>query len=71
MASPHVAASAALLFSTCSTCTNTEVRTAMRNSAADLGTTGLDSLFGYGLVDVLQLRPVYLDLQKVALVLLL
>ncbi len=52
MASPHVAASAALLFSTCSTCTNTEVRTAMRNSAADLGTTGLDSLFGYGLVDV-------------------
>lgn len=52
MASPHVAGSAAVLMSTCPTCTTTEIRETLRNTAVDLGDQGKDILFGYGLVDV-------------------
>lgn len=53
MASPHVAGSAALLMGACPTCTTTEIRETLRNTAVDLGDQGKDILFGYGLVDVL------------------
>jgi phosphoheptose isomerase len=52
MASPHVAGSAAILMSACSTCTTTEIREILRNTAVDLGDQGKDILFGYGLVDI-------------------
>ncbi|MFC4778502.1 S8 family peptidase [Paenibacillus sp. GCM10023252] len=52
MASPHVAALAALIRSANPKLTNAEVMDIMRNSAVDLGTPGKDNDFGYGLIDV-------------------
>ena len=64
MATPHVSGAAALLFSICTTCSSSEIRTLMRETAVDLGEVGQDILFGYGLVDLtaavnkLQTQPV-------------
>jgi len=62
MATPHVAGAAAVVASFCSACTTAEIRTVLKNTAVDLGTTGYDSVFGYGLVDLVaainSLRPV-------------
>lgn len=64
MATPHVSGTAALLFSICTTCTSSEIRTLMRETAIDLGEVGQDILFGYGLIDLtsavnkLQTQPV-------------
>ncbi|HAM96354.1 MAG: serine protease precursor [candidate division WS6 bacterium GW2011_GWC1_36_11] len=62
MATPHVAGAAAVVASFCTTCTTAEIRTVLKNTAVDLGTTGYDSVFGYGLVDLVaainSLRPV-------------
>jgi len=62
MATPHVVGAAAVVASFCTTCTTTEIRTVLKNTAVDLGTTGYDSVFGYGLVDLVaainSLRPV-------------
>ncbi|UKS30321.1 S8 family peptidase [Paenibacillus sp. HWE-109] len=52
MASPHVTALAALIRSTNPNLKNTDVYQIMRDSAQDLGTTGFDKYFGYGLIDV-------------------
>ncbi len=52
MATPHVAGAAALLFSVCPTCSASEIRTVLRETAVDLGEVGQDILFGYGLVDL-------------------
>ena len=58
MASPHVAGSAALVIAAGITDTNgngrinDEVRQVMNNTAEDLGDTGRDSKYGYGLVSV-------------------
>lgn len=52
MATPHVAGAAALLFSICPTCSASEIRTVLRETAVDLGEVGQDILFGYGLVDL-------------------
>lgn len=52
MASPHVAGAGAILISKCPTCTTSEIRNILRNTAIDLGDTGKDILFGYGLVDL-------------------
>ena len=52
MATPHVAGASALLFSICPTCTSTQIRELLRDSAVDLGEVGKDILFGYGLVDL-------------------
>lgn len=50
MASPHVAGTAALVIA--SGVTNPgEVRSKLQSTADDKGTTGLDNLYGYGLVD--------------------
>jgi len=51
MASPHVAGTAALVMAAHPDWTITQVRSELRNTANDLGTTGKDNLYGYGLVD--------------------
>ncbi|WP_010270219.1 S8 family peptidase [Paenibacillus senegalensis] len=54
MASPHVAALAALIRSVNPLLTNTEVMDIIRYSAEDLGPQGKDAQFGYGQIDVNQ-----------------
>ncbi len=51
MASPHVAGTAALVWAAHPTWANFEVRQKMRTTADDLGQAGLDTKYGYGLVD--------------------
>jgi subtilisin family serine protease len=50
MATPHVAAVAALVWSSKPTATNAEIRAVLQQTAQDLGTAGRDVYFGYGLV---------------------
>ncbi|MED5622451.1 S8 family serine peptidase [Ideonella sp. BN130291] len=50
MATPHVSAVAALVWSYFPTCTGAQIRTSLDNSAMDLGPAGRDTKFGYGLV---------------------
>jgi len=50
MATPHVSGVAALVWSANTAWTNVEIREAMRETAIDLGGTGHDIIFGYGLV---------------------
>jgi serine protease len=50
MATPHVSGVAALLWSSDATLTNADIRDAMNTTALDLGTTGRDDAYGYGLV---------------------
>lgn len=50
MATPHVSAVAALVWSYFPTCTGSQIRTSLNNSALDLGTAGRDNKYGYGLV---------------------
>lgn len=50
MASPHVAAIAALLISHGNATTPDEVRAALQDTALDLGSAGKDTKYGYGLV---------------------
>lgn len=54
MASPHVAALAALIRSANPLLKNTEVMDIMRRSAEDIGEQGKDKYFGYGLIDVVK-----------------
>jgi subtilisin family serine protease len=51
MATPHVSAAAALLRAANGACTAAQVRTRLRNTAADLGPSGEDSTFGTGIVN--------------------
>jgi len=50
MATPHVSGVAALVWSGSPASSNTEIRTALQNTALDLGTAGKDNYYGYGLV---------------------
>lgn len=50
MATPHVAGVAALVWSHFPSCTAAEIRTALGNSAEDLGASGRDNAYGFGLV---------------------
>jgi subtilisin family serine protease len=50
MATPHVSAVAALVWSYFPTCSGAQIRTSLDNSAMDLGTLGRDTKYGYGLV---------------------
>jgi serine protease len=50
MATPHVAGVAALIWSKYPSATNVQVRTALDNTAEDLGLAGRDTSYGYGLV---------------------
>ena len=54
MASPHVAGTAALVWAKNPTWSNDAVRTQLQNTADDLGATGWDSKYGYGLVDAVE-----------------
>jgi subtilisin family serine protease len=51
MASPHVAGTAALMLAANPDWTNDQVRAQLQATAADLGDTGWDPLYGFGLVD--------------------
>ncbi len=50
MATPHVSAVAALVWSYAPNCTNAQVRNALTSTAEDLGAAGRDVNFGFGLV---------------------
>ena len=50
MATPHVSAVAALVWSYFPSCTAAQLRASLGKSAQDLGTAGRDEKFGYGLV---------------------
>jgi subtilisin family serine protease len=50
MATPHVSAVAALVWSYFPMCSNVQIRNTLDKSAMDLGTPGRDVYFGYGLV---------------------
>ncbi len=50
MATPHVSAVAALVWSYFPTCTGAQIRASMTKSAMDLGPAGRDTKFGFGLV---------------------
>src|SRR5690606_25825669 len=52
MASPHVAALAAMISSANPQLTNAEVMEIMRSSVIDLGSPGKDKYYGYGLINV-------------------
>lgn len=52
MASPHVAAAAALLWSVAPTATAAEIAGTLAATAADLGAPGRDTVFGAGLINV-------------------
>jgi hypothetical protein len=51
MATPHVSAVAALIWSAKPSATNEQVRAALINTAEDLGVVGRDDLYGHGLVN--------------------
>jgi len=51
MATPHVTGVAALAWSLAPTATAKQVAAALRGSAVDLGTPGVDTLYGFGMVD--------------------
>jgi len=57
MASPHVAGTAALAMVSYPSWTNEQVGEQLRNTADDLGATGWDSKYGYGLVDADEAAP--------------
>ncbi len=50
MATPHVSAVAALVWSYFPTCTGAQIRASLTKSAMDLGPVGRDTKFGFGLV---------------------
>lgn len=50
MATPHVSGVAALVWSSKSTATAGQIRTVLQSTAEDLGTTGRDTSYGFGLV---------------------
>jgi subtilisin family serine protease len=50
MATPHVSAVAALVWSYFPSCTATQIRNTLDKSAKDLGAVGKDNFYGYGLV---------------------
>jgi subtilisin family serine protease len=50
MATPHVSGVAALIWSANTDWTNQQIRSAMKETAEDLGDVGLDNEYGYGLV---------------------
>jgi serine protease len=53
MATPHAAGVAALVWSVAPTASVTAVRQALLNTAKDLGTSGVDPVYGHGLVDAI------------------
>jgi subtilisin family serine protease len=54
MACPHAVGVAALVWGAAPNATATDVRQAMTSTATDLGSTGKDNTFGFGLLNALQ-----------------
>jgi subtilisin family serine protease len=54
MATPHAAAAAALAWAAAPTASATDVTNAVINTAKDLGDTGVDNVYGHGLVNALE-----------------
>jgi len=52
-AAPHVAGVAALLMSAVTAASDTQIKTAIKNSAVDLGSPGFDRVYGAGRIDAL------------------
>lgn len=52
MATPHVAAAAAMVIAHGNATAPDDVREALQSTATDLGTPGRDDFFGYGLIDI-------------------
>jgi subtilisin family serine protease len=50
MATPHVSGVAALVWNNNETCSNEDIRTALAETAVDLGDAGRDNAYGFGLV---------------------
>ncbi len=50
MATPHVSGAAALIWSANTTWTNAQIRSAMTSTAQDLGASGRDTSYGFGLL---------------------
>ncbi len=61
MATPHVSAVAALIWSLNSSMSNQEVRKILQRSATDLGAEGRDEFFGFGLINATRGVEVTLD----------
>jgi len=61
MAAPHVAAAAALIIARYPSWTNVQVRDRLLYTATDLGATGLDNTFGYGIVNVLKALQIQVE----------
>jgi serine protease len=61
MATPHAAAAAALLWSNFPKCTNNQIRYALAYTAKDVGSSGCDKTYGYGIV---QTKAAYNFLSK-------
>ena len=64
MASPHVAGAAALVAASDGSLTNDDIRQRLADTAIDLGASGRDNRYGYGLVDVVAATadPGFVDL---------
>jgi serine protease len=52
MATPHVSAAIALLWSHHPECTATQIRYALAYTAKDMGSSGCDDYYGYGIIQV-------------------
>ena len=57
MAAPHVTGAAALIKAYNPTWTNAQVRARLTSTATDLGTSGFDNYFGYGLINLTAAIP--------------
>jgi subtilisin len=57
MACPHVSGTAALVIASDSSLSNVDVRQRLQETADDLGATGFDTKYGYGLVDADEAAP--------------
>jgi subtilisin family serine protease len=61
MATPHVSGVAALIWNNSPGCNAQDVRTAMAATAEDLGSSGRDAAYGYGLVQAAYAQTLLLD----------
>lgn len=52
MATPHVVADIALLYTVCPKCSNQQIEKVLKDSAVDIGKKGKDEKYGYGYIDM-------------------
>ncbi|MDP6829157.1 MAG: S8 family serine peptidase, partial [Pseudomonadales bacterium] len=61
MATPHVAAGAAMLWSNHDSCTAEEIRHALNKAAKDLGPAGRDNSYGHGLLQIKSAHDAFVE----------